>query len=504
MRRWISLLAVCILTSVPSGPVVSWPTLEPILIEEGVFSGPDQQKDLSTVYSISAGTMMIASFVAGIAYDRFGPRVMAVGGTLLAAASLIGMSVALSNRNLNGLLFVFYPLATFFGQSNVFGCYAWLWLLPRSQNTVNSLAAAVQTLSDSIALVAVYLHSSQQYRLSMQTFFASLAVFALLACAVLTILVPSFADNRRYTRAGLQMMGAANAEAADAGGADAGVAGAGIAASVPSSRSCCARECALCRDSVAAAGLHRGTSIAFLLYCMLTWLFFLYPSVQMYPFYEALLGTRQATRLVDIFALIYGLGGAVAVVAFGRLVDSVGVRRVLYWTNVSSALFLAALLQRSFAWQVAAQVLETLTLNSMVVLCFRYAMLYAPPELFGTFSGLFVAFMGAAQILLMPCVRRLSRAVAPGDDRGAQVHRFFGIFTVLGLLSLASGCALVRRWHFHPPPPVGSVTMEEVRRRGRPRGYLPRAGTVVSSQRVGGEGEALPVGVVGTLAQASF
>jgi len=51
-----------------------FPALEPILIEEKVFEGPSQMAQLSYVYSLTLGVLMICALPMGIAFDSYGPR----------------------------------------------------------------------------------------------------------------------------------------------------------------------------------------------------------------------------------------------------------------------------------------------------------------------------------------------------------------------------------------------------------------------------------------------
>ena len=135
-RRWASLVALCVLSSLASGPIASWPTLEPILIAEGVFAGPRQKQSLNQVYSIAVGLAAVACVPAGILFDRLGPRFVGVFGALMTALSMVGVVVALRVPSLNWLLFVAFPSATLFGYMNLWCCYAYLWPVVILQSTV--------------------------------------------------------------------------------------------------------------------------------------------------------------------------------------------------------------------------------------------------------------------------------------------------------------------------------------------------------------------------------
>ena len=413
---------------------MSWPTLEPILIREGVFAGPAQQQRLTSVFSVATGLAVVGTVPAGILFDRLGPRFVGVFGALACAASMVGVVAALRVPALNWLLFVCYPGATLFGMMNIYCCYAYLWLLPKHQNTVNSLAAAVQALSDTLALVAVALNRG--YGTSCADFFAGVGLASLAAAAACFALVPDRAAHRRHAAAAMRLAGAADAAGAagaaavcernegtgEGDGADeieralqqygAFDADAGDddgehdvddddAPSAHARRRCgcgCARERELFGACWAVATeLHPRANARFVAFLVAMYMLVWYPVLEQYPFYAALLGKGDATRLVDSFALIYGFGGAAAVVCYGRLMDRVGLVKGQAALAALVPAFLGALLVRSAGAQLAAQVLVTLLVNVFMVSAARFTLLYAPPELFARqdFAGNFCFAMNA-------------------------------------------------------------------------------------------------------------
>jgi hypothetical protein len=76
-RRWMCLAALCLSCGLASGPIGAWPTIEPLLIDAGVFAqeGKAMQKaHLNTVFSIAAFSQLIGSLPFGWLYDRIGGR----------------------------------------------------------------------------------------------------------------------------------------------------------------------------------------------------------------------------------------------------------------------------------------------------------------------------------------------------------------------------------------------------------------------------------------------
>lgn len=115
LRRWLSLLGISIAMCFASGPIAAWPTLEPLIIERGVFSsdGPQVQADLlGECYSVALFGQLVTYFVGGLFFDRLGPMGIGIIGALLAAAGLVLFAIALLVPGADALIFIGYPMAT--------------------------------------------------------------------------------------------------------------------------------------------------------------------------------------------------------------------------------------------------------------------------------------------------------------------------------------------------------------------------------------------------------
>ena len=58
-RRWLAFLLVSALTTFAAGPLTTFVALEPLLLAEGVFAGPQQQAQLDAVYSLGMGVALV-------------------------------------------------------------------------------------------------------------------------------------------------------------------------------------------------------------------------------------------------------------------------------------------------------------------------------------------------------------------------------------------------------------------------------------------------------------
>ena len=99
--RLVALWVVTAACSVASGPVAAWPTLEPLLLDAGLWrnttdpTNTDQaHANLDSVFNVATAVQLGTSLPAGWLYDRYGGRVNAIGGAIVAAVGLVLMSVA--------------------------------------------------------------------------------------------------------------------------------------------------------------------------------------------------------------------------------------------------------------------------------------------------------------------------------------------------------------------------------------------------------------------------
>ena len=76
-RRWISMIVCTVACAFTSGPVMAFPTLEPLLQEEGLFTSNGESENTTEnlynmAYTIACAAMFFVSFPAGVMYDVMG------------------------------------------------------------------------------------------------------------------------------------------------------------------------------------------------------------------------------------------------------------------------------------------------------------------------------------------------------------------------------------------------------------------------------------------------
>ena len=175
--------------------------------------------------------------------------------------------------------------------------------------------------------------------------------------------------------------------------------------------------------------------------------------LKQYGYYLAILGEPAATDLVNLFSLILGLAGAVSVVLFGLVSDAIGVVGSFLFCDVLALAFAVVVLVHDTAAQVVGEVLLTFMANAFFVLAPRLAMLYAPSELFGTYSGAVLTYLGFSQLLTTPIVdgaAYLIFAALPEHQRAIARYQF--TFVLWIIFTLATAPLLYRHWYQQPPP----------------------------------------------------
>ena len=77
IRRWISMIICTIACAFTSGPVMAYPTLEPLLQAQGLFTSSGESKNetedlYNLAYTIACAAMFFVSLPSGIMYDYMG------------------------------------------------------------------------------------------------------------------------------------------------------------------------------------------------------------------------------------------------------------------------------------------------------------------------------------------------------------------------------------------------------------------------------------------------
>ena len=496
-RRWCSLIVVCCALAVANGPVMCWQTLVPIMIEdEGVFRSTGHPLyHLDTIFAIGNGLGALTNLPAGMVFDRIGPRKTAIIGALFTSVGLVGLGLCMRTPSLNGGMYFFYPLTTIFAFLNSWGAFAYLWLLPESPALVNACICAAFSLSDCLGLLAAVLHKN--HGVSLHAFFFTLGAGAMVAAWVSAMLLPSKEEFLRLAahakqeqlcvaelaaeaevsvtgekaapsvtatasaKARVAAAAAEEEEAATAAEAEAEAAEAALP------RHCCGRTWTACvpalergllRDTWACVVLlYPRASLVVLAHLLGLYLLPLSLLLKQYGYYLALFGETTATELVNLFSLLLGVCGAVSVICFGFVADRLGLIRSFVLVDCLALLFAAAVLAPGVPAQIVGEVLLTFLANAFYVMAPRLAMLYAPNELFGTYSGAVFFFLGCSQLVLTPIVdalgtftaSRLPSSSAWSSQAGAMTR--FGV-ALWACTVILTASPLYRHWQRHPPP----------------------------------------------------
>ena len=390
-RRWCSLIVVCCALAVANGPVLTWQTLVPIMIEdEGVFRSTGHPLyHLDTIFAIGNGLGALTNLPAGMVFDRIGPRKTAIIGALFTSVGLVGLGLCMHNPSLNGGMYFFYPLTTIFAFLNSWGAFAYLWLIPESPALVNACICAAFSLSDCLGLLAAVLHNN--HGVSLHAFFFTLGAGAMVTAWVSAMLLPGKEEFLRLAanakqeqlcvaelaaeaeasamseKAAPSVTATASAKARVAAAAEAEAAAAiaaeaeAEAAEAALPRHCSGRAWTACvpalergllRDTWACVVLlYPRASLVVLAHLLGLYLLPLSLLLKQYGYYLALFGETTATELVNLFSLLLGVCGAVSVICFGFVADRLGLIRSFVLVDCLALLFAAAVLAPGVAAQ---------------------------------------------------------------------------------------------------------------------------------------------------------
>ena len=483
-RRWCTLFATVSVCALASGPVAAWPTLEPLLEEEGVFRGARQQASFDAVYSLAMVAMLSSSLPSGLLFDKGGGRFCGVLGAAAAAVGLFLMAMAAWwPAEWDWLLYFAYPLATGGGMLNSYCMYSFIWLLPESASLVTGIAGGIAALSDMAALVAVWLHDVYDLRVSF--FFFALAALSVASALACSFLVPSLdfcmACATEMTAGSVAQSPAEESsrsnpceavlekEQRDEEGQQREAKG--REANNLDDTWGCRRVVRSWRELRRRPGVTTLVVMFSTVYC----LSMLYPTQEMLFYYDALWppprtpspatttttaaasapapSSETATRLVNLFAVVYGLGGFVCAVAGGYACDKLGIvkfTRAVAACALSTALLLLA---GPFpAAQALAQVDLTLGFNLYLIVVTKYSVLYSPPDLFGTMSGVLFTVVS---VLMGISAAIVGLVVNAASSSSSPLLQYQGPFLALGVGATVLGLWLAEHWRRHPPPLVG-------------------------------------------------
>ena len=509
-KRFSRFLLVFLLCCVASGPLNSWPTIEPLLGELHVLGSTYNHSStgLNQVQTLGFSFGSLLSIPLGVAYDVLGPGTTAAGGAVSAAIGTLSMAFAISNTKYNWILYFAYPLATIGGSMNSMAILGWQWLMPERQSLINSLYGASLAISDTLAIVGVMLVNRNI--LTLQTFFILIGVVAVLAAIICYLVTPSKMENsmhymivlhenmkEEYEKTNFNSIDVAtpkinrrniqqaqlennnnnnniNQTLLEQGNNqyDDDIESHEVIENKEDVLKIKNKVNQMEKDSnfkMACKQIWKATKgsvkvlikfplplfLAQCFVCMIYWSSF-YPMSSMYNYYVLSLGVEDAVSLVDAFSVIYGITGSVCTLFAGWLCDQVGLVRFLRYTNM--LLVITAILQMipRYEIQLLWITMWTMSFNLFMIIYLRLTMHYAPMEIFGAFQGILGTFMVFPQLIGSGLVRKYFTNAFPNSPK-----QFYYPYVILNSITILFGIILNIYWWKYPPPAVGTVIFGE-------------------------------------------
>jgi hypothetical protein len=508
-RRWCSLFLVASMTGVACGPWITFASLEPILIQEGVWAGANPVLKLSQLLSTTGACVILSGYPAGIIYDAIGARALSVIGLLITAFCFVGMALAVQVHQLNGLLWFLCPIGAIAGTNALYAPFPWLWLLPDHSSMVAAIIGVLQIIPELMNLLVIDLNKSCGLRL--QTYFAFLACMSACCALIVWMVVPSQQDVLRIAHVGTDPSSTSVGKVSSRSfvpsrqdllriahmGTDPGSTSIGKASSREygaTSDDHGLKALALMDENevpaptigeafqkswMAVMGTWKllskkypTVSFLFFFYQVAQYMFGVYPGVMMYPLYLDLLGKARAKFLLGVWAAIGPVAGCAWTLLLGDFVGRFDLAQATAWIVIPTVIQGIAFSSTSLAFQMVGQVMLCLTSNTWRVLQVRFAVLYGCPELFGTIYGSFNLPQGITQLVAIPLCNWIfkNRGYSLADDRSFMAEHGFQASALPMLKQMDLWCILtvvtsvfvVVYWWFHPLPEPGSTTMADV------------------------------------------
>ena len=447
------MLVICFLfTCLSSGPVTSWPTFEPILGNLGVLGSTSNQTSakLDEVYSIGQGAVLLFGIPMGMLYDLYGPTVVAFIGGLVSVIGLCSMAISIENPEYNWWLFWAYPLSVGGGGLASYSILGFVWLLPKNQTFVASLNGASLALSDSLALIGVYL--VRKAVCSLSSFFYILAAMSAVSVVIIMLVAPSFQENK------IHFFLATNNPSTYGGNSDENEV---TDDDSSSNGNFCDAVSNVWKQLVKTKQVILLFPGAFILMQMNLSIFYFsafYPTIVMYDYYNCIFDEKDAVSLVNLFPVVFGILGGIAGVASGYVCDKIGLVKYMQGyilLAITCAVFQVIPTYRS---QVIWVLLWTIFASAFLPIYMGFAQRYAPYDIFGSFSGVMSTFMPIAQMAFGSPINQLMKRLYPYLD---GCRRFTIPFNVLNTLAILSTLSIIYWWWKFPPPKQGSIIWGE-------------------------------------------
>lgn len=485
-RKWISLCCVTLAASLSQVPQMSWQTIEPMMLDDGVHQCVDGQMptahenreaaidQLNTIYNLGLGLCAVAQLFEGLLFDVIGPRRLGMFAAVVTVVGYALMGLALQAPcELPQLLWASI-LAFVAAPAQALAANAYLYILSDSAFAVSAITNSAYVIAQVYGLIGGRLHIS--VGATSYAFFYVMAAANLLALVVYAMLLPphsQFAALQAHEMA--RQKREASSSSTSAGSGSGGGKSEPLAAAKPDALAAAAQSAGTCdhcmthtttslRDAVLLVrspifGWTGAILVAhvFALY-MLQTLFL----IEQYHYYDALFGSDEAEDLVNVYALVFAVGGIPVSLVGGLLADSAPPSATVVVWDLTAAVFTCVTIVNNRGAQYASMGVLTVLANVYYLATPPLVMFYAPAELFGTLFGALQALIGVLQILLVSLEDAIASALAGGVEH--QSERVVGklLFWTAAIVVLSAANLLA--WRSSPPPALGSVTMADVRK----------------------------------------
>eukprot|EP01118_Nematostelium_gracile_P007177 TRINITY_DN2323_c0_g1_i1.p1 TRINITY_DN2323_c0_g1~~TRINITY_DN2323_c0_g1_i1.p1 ORF type:complete len:444 (-),score=35.48 TRINITY_DN2323_c0_g1_i1:89-1420(-) len=410
------IFVVWICCTIASGPLNSFPTLVPLLMEEKVFEGENQQFYLSLIYTMSFSIASSLQFFTGVAYDTIGARGSGTLGALLCSIGMFALAIGVRFPSANFLLFFGFPWTYQMGMLNSFCLFGFVWFFPRHQTLLMGIGNSSYQASVGLAIFYVYLDQAGYELIDSFLIFGILTV---IAAAIVFPLIPS-QDLILYKATQVD----SNFEPTPQ-------------LSIPT----------LIKKLYQEIMKNRLANALFFSYVCLINLLFVYFIGNLYPFLFALSGGNEekTVEMVTYFSIIFAVTGGVGSIVLGFVCDRIGLRYFLGLSNLVMVGFICCIFRDSVVLEYLSLVLISVMSCIIALLGPRWSIYYTTPQYFGSFYGMQNSISGLFQFFMVWMIPKVTQFYTDG------VYVYWVPFSVIFGFAITIGISLNLYLYFHPP-----------------------------------------------------
>lgn len=437
LRTWLRIVALVGCT-LACGVLSSFPALESLLINYGVWDdGCDgmplgqceaQNTAMGNLYYVATGLSVGTFFLNGQLYDWFGPRDSAVLGAVGVIVSSFVLWLAVSFKSLSWLLWVGVTGADAFGYLTSWCLLGFMFHDAPRGAVIIGLGNGSYTASSAVLTGLFALNTA--YGVALPNLFLIQGALAFLAAVLCAVSLPGQAELWQQTRR--------------------------VTGQVPVKAKF--RPLHSIRDAFFLLRCNPAFNAWFCAAAIIPYVALVNYVGSSHAFLAIELGDNQANSYGALFGLLLTIFGSVAAPPAGFVFEWLGMRNfLLLVAALQAVMFLSSFVSVAPLSVYAAMISCDLILAAWQMMLVKYAVVFAPAAVLGSFFGTIFSGAGLPQLAFNFAIPAIMAAAVPATSP-LQYSIPFGVLGGLATLSLV-GLAAMFTWRQPPKTPPECETV---------------------------------------------